>query len=210
MTFFPHEQPFTLPNTFCPSENVNPCRETPLSATTQWNCEVWTPSDTGKKKTVKTNRKESVGVQSQLRIHSDSITEGQYGDEQGPWIDVENDEKRWKLKAWEEASMPLYVSSSVTLGLLCGDFRAFLFHTAFLVNGEYTLLTSWRLVRLPLIPQQPFCTGPWFHRVPKLWLRRRFKKNSGGFWCTHMFWGWKTALYVNLKNSAWESGIPMI
>ena len=32
----------------------------------------------------------------------------------------------------------------------------------FLVNGEYTLLTSWRLVRLPLIPQQPCVGNQWW------------------------------------------------
>ena len=177
MTFLPHEQPSILPNTFCPSENVNPFEETPLPADfdylirdfsvtiewqPQWNCEVWTPSDTGEKKLVNTNRKVSVGVQSQRRIHSDSITEGQYGDEQGPWIGVENDGKRWELKAWEEASIPVYVSSlaicrvaivSVLLceGLVYGDFRVFLFHTAFLLANTL-MLTSWRLVRLPLRP----------------------------------------------------------
>ena len=157
MTFFPHEQPFTLSNTFCPSENVNPCRETPLSAdfdyltirdfsvTIEWRLNgivEYGPRLTPGKKTVP-------AAHSQWLHHRRAIWRwARTLDRRGEW---------WKEVEIEGLRRSIHTSLVIS-GLLCGDFRAFLFHTAIFVNGEYTLLTSWRLVRLPLIPQQPFST----------------------------------------------------
>lgn len=130
--------------------------------TTQSNCEVWTPSDTGKKK----GQNQPKGVSwcpvpaahSQWLHHRRAIWRwARTLDRRGEW---------WKEVEIEGLRRSIHTSVRYIFGHLKASLRRFqgflIPHKDFLVNGEYTLLTSWRLVRLPLIPQQPCVGNQWW------------------------------------------------